>query len=126
MSVERAGVNGASLLLGVCAAEGMKNKKENIIETVTKKDYDRFVFYHECEVATLKREIKILKNNYIKIMNIKELNFCETFESKVKYRDTLEAVKDALTEKGKKELQEINKWIEDNIGNYLLYTGSGS
>lgn len=94
-------------------------------ETVTKKDYDRFVFYHECEVETLKREIKILKNNYIKIMNTKELNFCETFESKVKYRDTLEAVKDVLTEKGKNELQEINKWIEDNIGNYLLYNVSG-
>jgi len=95
--------------------------KNEIIETVKKLDYDRFVFYHECEVSTLKREIEILKKQN---MNLKELNFCEIFESKVKYRDTLEAVKDALTEKGKKELQEINKWIEDNIGNYLLYTGT--
>lgn len=53
----------------------------------------------------------------------KDLEWCSLFEGRLETLRILNLIGEALTDKGRKNQRELQKWIEDNGQKYLELTG---
>lgn len=57
------------------------------------------------------------------IISQKDFEFVNKFESMIETLNVLNIIGNALTEKGRTERKNLEKWIEENAGRYLELTG---